>query len=44
VERVVLERDYSQIAHDTHNSQAAVRKRVSRGLARLRREMGGQAK
>jgi RNA polymerase sigma factor (sigma-70 family) len=44
VERVVLERDYSQIAHDTHNSQAAVRKRVSRGLARLRREMGVQAK
>ena len=44
VERVVLERDYSQIAHDTHNSEAAVRKRVSRGLARLRREMGVQTK
>jgi RNA polymerase sigma-70 factor (ECF subfamily) len=44
VERVVLDRDYSQIAHDTHNSEAAIRKRVSRGLARLRKEMGVQTK
>ena len=44
VERVVLERDYAQIAHDTQNSEAAVRKRVSRGLARLRKEMGAQTK
>lgn len=44
VERVVLERDYAQIAHDANTSQAAVRKRVSRGLARLRREMGANTK
>jgi len=44
VERVVLERDYTQIARDTDSSQAAVRKRVSRGLARLRKEMGAQAR
>jgi RNA polymerase sigma-70 factor (ECF subfamily) len=44
VERVVLDRDYAQIAHATHHSQAAVRKRVSRGLARLRKEMGVQTK
>jgi len=44
VERVVLERSYSEIADDAHDSEAAVRKRVSRGLARLRKEMGVQTK
>jgi RNA polymerase sigma factor (sigma-70 family) len=44
IERVVLEHDYSQIAHQSHSSEAAVRKRVSRGLARLRKEMGVQIK
>jgi len=44
VERVVLDRDYSQIAHDAHDSEAAIRKRVSRGLARLRKEIGVQPK
>ena len=38
---VVDERDYGDIAAATHSSQAAVRKRVSRGLAvLLRRRMG----
>lgn len=42
IERVVLERDYAHIAERTNSSQAMVRKRVSRGLARLRREIGAQ--
>jgi RNA polymerase sigma factor (sigma-70 family) len=37
---VVDERDYDEIARDTHTSQATVRKRVSRGLAVVRRRMG----
>ena len=37
---VVDERDYAEIAHDLHVSEAVVRKRVSRGLAALRHRMG----
>jgi RNA polymerase sigma-70 factor (ECF subfamily) len=37
---VVDEREYSDIAAATHSSQAVVRKRVSRGLASVRRRMG----
>ncbi len=40
IERVVLERDYTHIAERAGTSQAVARKRVSRGLARLRKEMG----
>jgi RNA polymerase sigma-70 factor (ECF subfamily) len=40
LERVVLARGYDEIAARTHTSEAVARKRVSRGLARLRREMG----
>jgi RNA polymerase sigma factor (sigma-70 family) len=42
VERVVLGRDYDEIARRTQTSPSAARKRVSRGLARLRREIGDQ--
>jgi RNA polymerase sigma-70 factor (ECF subfamily) len=37
---VVDERGYDEIAQATHTSQAVVRKRVSRGLAVVRRRMG----
>ena len=37
---VVDERDYDDIASEHHVSEAAVRKRVSRGLASVRRRMG----
>jgi DNA-directed RNA polymerase specialized sigma24 family protein len=37
VARVVEERDYEEIAAATDATPAAVRQRVSRGLARLRR-------
>jgi RNA polymerase sigma-70 factor, ECF subfamily len=40
IERVVLDRDYATIARDANDTEAAVRKRVSRGLSRLRKEMG----
>jgi RNA polymerase sigma-70 factor (ECF subfamily) len=40
-ERVVEERDYAEIAERTDASEAAVRQRVSRGLATLRRGFGG---
>jgi len=40
IERVVLERDYADIAERTNSSEAAVRQRVSRALARLRKEIG----
>lgn len=40
IERVVLERDYAHISERASTSQAVARKRVSRGLARLRKEMG----
>jgi RNA polymerase sigma-70 factor (ECF subfamily) len=37
---VVDERDYAEIAKDLRCSEAVVRKRVSRGLARMRDQMG----
>jgi RNA polymerase sigma factor (sigma-70 family) len=37
--RVVHEQDYEQIAAATRTSQAVIRKRVSRGLASLRRKL-----
>jgi len=39
--RVVDDRPYEQIAAELQTSQAVVRKRVSRGLARMRERMGG---
>jgi RNA polymerase sigma-70 factor (ECF subfamily) len=39
---VVDERDYAEIAHDLHVSEAVVRKRVSRGLAALRERIGSR--
>ena len=41
--RVVGERDYPDLAGEVGASEAAVRQRVSRGLATLRRRMGGGA-
>jgi RNA polymerase sigma factor (sigma-70 family) len=38
---VLEERPYDQIAAELETSEAAVRKRVSRGLARMRERMGG---
>ena len=38
--RVLDDRSYEQIAYEMSCSPAVVRKRVSRGLARLRRELG----
>ena len=40
-ERVVEQRDYADVAASLQTSEAAVRQRVSRGLATLRRRMGG---
>lgn len=40
LERIVLERDYAQIASDARRSEPVIRKRVSRGLAHLRDTMG----
>ena len=42
VERIVHEHDYEAIARNAGELQATVRKRVSRGLMRLREEMGAQ--
>jgi RNA polymerase sigma-70 factor (ECF subfamily) len=39
--RVINEREYGEIARDLSLSEQVVRKRVSRGLARLRAAMGG---
>ena len=39
--RVVDDRPYEQIAAELKTSEAVVRKRVSRGLARMRERMGG---
>jgi RNA polymerase sigma-70 factor (ECF subfamily) len=39
--RVIEEREYDEIAHELQTSKTVVRKRVSRGLAALRRRMGG---
>ena len=41
--RVIEERDYDAIAHDLRCSQSVVRKRVSRGLARVRARLSEQA-
>jgi RNA polymerase sigma factor (sigma-70 family) len=41
--RVIDEREYGEIAQSLDTSEAVVRKRVSRGLATLRRRMGGSA-
>jgi len=40
--RVLEERDYGDIANDLSCSEAVVRQRVSRGLARLRRQFEGR--
>lgn len=40
--RVLEERSYEQIAGELRCSQSVVRKRVSRGLARLREQLGDQ--
>jgi len=39
--RVIEEREHDEIAHELQTSKTVVRKRVSRGLAALRRRMGG---
>ena len=39
--RVIEEREYDEIARELETSKTIVRKRVSRGLAALRRRMGG---
>ena len=39
--RVLDEQEYEQIAAATHTSEAVIRKRVSRGLASLRRKLEG---
>ncbi|MCP9490412.1 MAG: RNA polymerase sigma factor [Solirubrobacteraceae bacterium MAG38_C4-C5] len=43
VARVVEERSYREIADQMHCSEAVVRQRVSRGLGRMRNELGRQA-
>ena len=40
--RVLDEQEYEQIAATTHTSEAVIRKRVSRGLASLRRKLEGR--
>src|SRR5918992_1245221 len=40
--RVIEERDYGDIASELRCSEAVVRQRVSRGLARLRRQLEGR--
>jgi RNA polymerase sigma-70 factor (ECF subfamily) len=42
VAHVVDERSYADIAGELHTSEAVVRKRVSRGLASMRRRIGGE--
>ena len=42
IRRVVLEESYRAIAADLHCSEQVVRKRVSRGLARLRASLEGR--
>ena len=41
LERVVSEREYADIALELECSESVVRQRVSRGLARLRSDLGG---
>lgn len=38
---VIDDRGYAELADELHTTEAAVRQRVSRGLATLRRRMGG---
>jgi RNA polymerase sigma factor (sigma-70 family) len=40
--RVIDDRDYSEIASELRLSEQVVRKRVSRGLRRLRQTIGGE--
>jgi RNA polymerase sigma factor (sigma-70 family) len=40
---VVEERGYAELAASLHSSEAVVRQRVSRGLGRLRRRIGGRS-
>jgi DNA-directed RNA polymerase specialized sigma24 family protein len=40
---VVEDRGYPELAASLHTSEAAVRQRVSRGLATLRRRRGGRS-
>jgi RNA polymerase sigma factor (sigma-70 family) len=42
VARVLEEREYSEIAASEHATEAAIRQRVKRGLARLRKQVGGE--
>ena len=42
VGHVVEDRDYAELAEASHTSEAAIRQRVSRGLATLRRRMGAR--
>jgi len=42
IERILRERDYDEIAGELGQAETTIRKRVSRGLMRLRREMGAQ--
>ena len=41
--RILEERDYAEIAGRLRCSQAVVRKRVSRALVRLRRQLGQES-
>jgi RNA polymerase sigma factor (sigma-70 family) len=40
--RVLDDRDYDEIASELETSSLVIRQRVSRGLARLRRQLGEQ--
>jgi RNA polymerase sigma factor (sigma-70 family) len=42
VAHVVEDRDYAELAEESQTSEAAIRQRVSRGLATLRRRMGAR--
>jgi RNA polymerase sigma-70 factor (ECF subfamily) len=42
VQRILGERDYEEIARDLGETETTIRKRVSRGLARMRQEMGAE--
>lgn len=42
IARIVEERDYPEIALSANASEAAIRQRVSRGLRKLRRLLGGE--
>jgi RNA polymerase sigma-70 factor (ECF subfamily) len=40
---VIDDRGYAELADELHTTEAAVRQRVSRGLATLRRRLGGMS-